>query len=78
MDIRIMRRTGSGTVYGLFNTDGRAVGTLVWTMAGPNVGKAYYSHDSRYKPPKIRKLFRQSYAASLQIDFLNGGATNES
>ena len=68
MEVKLIKRTSRGNIFGLFS-DGRAIGTIEWIMAGENVGLHYYSLDSKYKPPKIRKLFWKTYVPKFQMEF---------
>ena len=68
MEVKLIKRTATANIYGLFS-DGRAIGTVQWNLAGDNVGLNYYSSDSRYKPPKIRKLFWKAIAPKFQMEF---------
>lgn len=68
MEAKLIKRTERGNVYGLFS-DNRVIGIVEWNMAGANVGLHYYSRDSRYKPPKIRKLFWKAFCPKFQMEF---------
>lgn len=68
MEVKLIKRTSKGNIFGLFS-DGRVVGIIEWIMAGDDVGLHYYSRDSRYKPPKIRKLFWKTYCPHFQMEF---------
>ena len=61
MTVQLHKRTDTGTLYFIRDDAGRVVGSVDWKMSGDNVGIHCYSHDSRYKPPKIRKIFRHSW-----------------
>ena len=69
MELLLIRRTETGNHYIIRNSDGRAIGGVIWNMAGANIGREYYSLDSHYKPPKIRKLFRDLWAPRFQMEF---------
>ena len=58
MTVQLYRRHLSGNTYFIRDSDGRIVGRVEWIMTGASVGQYFYSHDSRYKPAKIQKIFR--------------------
>lgn len=68
MELILIRRTETGNHY-IIRSDGRAIGGVIWNMTGANIGREYYSLDSHYKPPKIRKLFRDLWAPRFQMEF---------
>lgn len=61
MTVELFKRTRTGNIYLIRDASGRVIGQVDWIMAGDNVGKYCYSYDSRYRPDKIRKLFRKYY-----------------
>ena len=61
MEVTLYKRMLDGNMYLIRDSDGRVIGSVDWKMSGDNVGIHCYSHDSRYKPPKIRKIFRHSW-----------------
>ena len=63
MTVQLYKRTGTGAVYLIRDPDGRTVGQVDWIMSGDRVGIHCYSHDSKYKPAKIQKIFRHSWRA---------------
>lgn len=69
MEVKLHRRTATGNVFFLRDSDGKVIGRIEWIMSGDNVGLHYYSHDTRYKPPKIRKLFWKTYCPKFQMEF---------
>ena len=69
MEVTLYKRIPTGNVYFLRDSDGRLIGQIDWIMAGANVGLHYYSRDTRYKPPKIRKLFWKTYCPRFQMEF---------
>ena len=69
MEVKLHRRIPTGEVYFIRDSDGKLIGQVDWIMAGGNVGLHYYSRDSRYKPPKIRKIFRHSYKQKISDRF---------
>ena len=58
MKVELYRRHLSGNTYFVKDPDGRVVGRVEWIMSGTNVGQYFYSHDPKYKPAKIQKIFR--------------------
>ena len=60
MEVKLHRRTDTGNLYFIRDNDGRVIGSVDWKMSGDNVGIYCYSHDSRYKPAKIQKIFRHA------------------
>ena len=58
MEITLLRRTRTGTIYLIRNQSGAVIGRVEWIMAGDNVGVHVYSHDARYKPARLHKAFR--------------------
>lgn len=69
MTVQLHRRTATGNVFFLRDPDGRVIGQIDWIMAGDKVGLHYYSHDPKYKPPMIRKLFWKTYVPKFQMEF---------
>ena len=63
MEVKLHRRTPTGNVYFIRDPDGLVIGSVDWIMAGDNVGTHCYSHNNKYKPPKIQKIFRHSWRA---------------
>ena len=61
MTVELYRRTRTGNVYIVRNPDGHVIGQVDWIMAGNNIGIHCYSHDSKYRPDKIRKIFRHNF-----------------
>jgi len=73
MSVELFKRTWNGVIYLIRDSDGRLIGQVDWIMAGANVGIHYYSRDARYKPPKIRKIFRHCYRDEISDRFQIGG-----
>lgn len=61
MTVELFKRTRTGNIYLIRDASGHVIGQVDWIMAGPNVGLLCYSHDSRYRPDKIRKIFRHNF-----------------
>ena len=69
MEVTLYKRLVNGNMYLIRDSDGRLIGRVDWIMAGPDVGQHFYSHDTRYKPPKIRKIFRHAITPHFQMEF---------
>lgn len=63
MTVELFRRTGTGNIYMIRDNAGRVIGQVNWIMAGADIGVHCYSHDSKYRPDKIRKIFRHNFPA---------------
>lgn len=63
MSVELYRRTRTGNVYIIRDSDGLVIGRVDWIMSGDNVGIHCYSHNPKYKPAKIQKIFRHSWRA---------------
>ena len=60
MTVKLIKHTHIGSIYCIYDLAGRPIGQVEWKMAGPNVGQYFYSMDSKYKPAKLRKIFRSA------------------
>lgn len=58
MTVRLIKHTHIGSIYCIYDPAGRPIGQVEWKMAGPDVGQYFYSFDPKYKPARLRKIYR--------------------
>ena len=58
-----INETQYANIYGLYDDDGKLIGTMEVRLAGRDVGTYCYSNTGKYNKRDIRRLFKQAEEA---------------
>lgn len=63
MTVELINRTDYANIYGVYNGDGKPIGTVEQRLAGRDVGTYFYSLSGKYTKRDIRKFFKEEQEA---------------
>ena len=60
MKTELINTTDYANIYGIYNEDGKPIGTVEQRLAGRDVGTYFYSLSGRYTKRDIRRFFKEA------------------
>lgn len=60
MTKELINRTDYANIYGLYDNNGKPIGTMEMRLAGRDCGTYYYSLCGKYNKKDIRRMFKEA------------------